>query len=115
MNSIMQIEIYQSCGGWAFDDASVGLEREPFVAGIPEIINSLLLCKFGKIPKRVNLTFSSQPVPGYQIMLTWVRTEGGGNWYQAPNGTQGWLCPALFKYFSAAPKKIYVELSRRGA
>jgi len=26
---------------------------------------------------------------------------------------EGWLCPALFKYFSEAPKHIYVQTKKR--
>jgi hypothetical protein len=36
----------------------------------------------------------------------------GGNWYAwSERGIEGWLCPALFKYFEAAPNEIYVKAS----
>jgi hypothetical protein len=32
----------------------------------------------------------------------------GGNWYFCEQlGFEGWLCPALFKYFDKAPPELY--------
>jgi hypothetical protein len=34
----------------------------------------------------------------------------GGNWYRADvPPSEGWLCPALFRYFETAPQEIYVR------
>ena len=41
-NSIMVILPYRYGGTWVFDDESVGLVREPFVAGVPEMIDVLV-------------------------------------------------------------------------
>ena len=41
-NAIMVISPYRYQGTWVFDDASAGLVREPFVAGIPEMIDHLV-------------------------------------------------------------------------
>lgn len=50
------------------------------------------------------------PFPGYRVKLEWKREEYGGNWYySAEFKMEGWLCPALFKYFEKAPKEIYVR------
>jgi hypothetical protein len=38
-NAMMTIFPYRDRGDWVFDDASVGLTREPFVFGMPEIID----------------------------------------------------------------------------
>ncbi len=36
--------------------------------------------------------------------------EMGGNWYWNESlGMEGWLCPALFKYFDTAPERIYAQ------
>ena len=38
----------------------------------------------------------------------WRREESGGNWYYCPQfDIEGWLCPALFKYFEKAPAALY--------
>lgn len=111
MNTIMTIAPYWHHGTWVFDDQSAGLSKEPFVAGIPEMINDLV----NEIPipdaqLGFRMTFSSAPFPGHQRKLTRVREEMGGNWYRE-DGTdrEGWLCPALFKYFDAAPEELYVK------
>ena len=56
------------------------------------------------------LGFWADPFPGYQRKLTRTREEMGGWWYKAnqPEG-EGWLCPALFRYFEEAPQEIYLR------
>jgi hypothetical protein len=71
-NVLMVIEPYWHQDIWVFDDASVGLDKEPFVQGIPEMINYLVK----DIPNARSgfmLLFSSQPFVGYQVELTRVR------------------------------------------
>lgn len=61
--------------------------------------------------KGFTAVFSKDPFPGYKICLDWVREESGGNVYVWKTvGKEGWLCPALFRYFSEAPKKMYIDL-----
>jgi len=108
-NELMIIMPYWHAGTWVFDDEATGLCMEPFVAGIPEMINDLV----GDIPNAQDgfrLTFSASPFPGYQIELIHVRGEYEGNWYKrADDSMEGWLCPALFKYFDRAPQKLYAK------
>ena len=49
--------------------------------------------------------------PRHQHRLDWKRTDpDGGNWYGWEEfKIEGWLCPALFKYFEQPPKHIYVQ------
>ena len=64
-NAIMVIVPYRYAGTWVFDDSRAGLAREPFVAGVPEMIDDLV----AGIPGATNgfrLTFSARPFPGYQ-------------------------------------------------
>src|SRR5437764_15491454 len=97
-NAIMVLHPYRHAGTWVFDDPRVGLVQEPFVSGIPEMIEQATQ----HIPdahKGFVLTFSAQPFPGYTVELDWVREEFGGNWYRwAGHDLEGWLCPALFHY-----------------
>ncbi|PYI43113.1 MAG: hypothetical protein DMC57_04935, partial [Verrucomicrobia bacterium] len=39
MNSLMVIVPYKYEGLWVFDDAAVGLSKEPFIAGIDTLID----------------------------------------------------------------------------
>ncbi len=110
-NQIMVIAPYwhEPAQTWVFDDPRVGLVQEPFVSGVPEMIDWLV----GDIPdarKGFRLLFSQGPFPGCQTQMTWVAEEMGGHWYRADaTGMQGWLCPALFRYFDEAPRVIYVK------
>jgi pimeloyl-ACP methyl ester carboxylesterase len=108
-NIVIVIKPYWYQGTWVFDDESVGLKREPFVAGIPEMIDNLVK-DITNARSGFRLLFSSAPFPGYQIELTRVKEEYGGYWYRMKDQlTEGWLCPALFRYFETAPETIYVK------
>ena len=108
-NVLMVIQPYWYIDTWVFDDESAGLEKEPFVQGVPEMIDELVK----DIPNARGgfmLLFSSQPFAGYQAELTRVREEYGGHWYKAKDeGVEGWLCPALFRYFDTAPESLYIK------
>jgi len=107
MNAILVIVPYKYEGMWVFDDLAVGLTREPFVAGIDTMIDRVV----ASIPdagKGFRLLFSAAPFPGYTIKLEWRREDYGGNWYYSPQlDMEGWLCPALFRYFTEAPPELY--------
>jgi len=110
-NVLMVIQPYWYAGTWVFDDPATGLAREPFVAGIPEMIDRLT----SHIPdarQGFRLLFSADDFPGYQAAFDWVRSESGGAWYRLRDvepAIEGWLCPALFKYFEQAPRTIFAK------
>ena len=109
MNAISVLFPYQYEGMWVFDDPDVGLRRDPFVSGIDEMITRLV-ASIPNAEKGFKLLFSSTPFPGYTVKLEWRREEYGGNWYFCPQlGIEGWLCPALFQYFPAAPRELYAR------
>jgi hypothetical protein len=108
-NSLYVLRPYKYEGSWVFDDESVGLKREPFVFGIDDMIQRLVAA-IPNAAEGFRLVFSPQAFPGYAARLEWRREEAGGNWYFSPNfGIEGWLCPALFKYFDAAPQEFYAK------
>lgn len=109
-NAIRVIAPYWSHGTWVFDDPSVGLAREPFVAGIPEMID-VLAADVPDARRGFRLTFSDQPFPGAQRRLDHVRPDLGGHYYRFadPPAMEGWLCPALFHYFDEAPASLYAR------
>lgn len=109
MNSIFVIAPYQWEGMWVFDDLRVGLHREPFVSGADLMIDQLV-AGLPNAKQGFRLLFSASPFPGWMVRLQWQREELGGNWYYSPQfGMEGWLCPALFKYFAEAPAQIFVK------
>lgn len=115
MNELIAIHPYKAEGMWVFDDPAVGLRREPFVSGADAIIDRMVQ----KIPNAelgFTLLFSSQPFPGFEVEFEWRRAEFSGNWYYcAALEMEGWLCPALFKYFDLAPQKIYAQFRPKTA
>ncbi|WP_036480150.1 DUF6717 family protein [Myxosarcina sp. GI1] len=110
-NSLMVIFPYRLHDTWVFDDSAVGLQQEPFVNGIPEIIDLLVENKnIANAEQGFKLIFSQTPFPGCDLELDWRSEEYGGNWYYCQQyDREGWLCPALFKYFDRAPQKIYCQ------
>ena len=107
-NAINVIKPYLWNGMWVFDDDRVGLSKEPFVAGISQMIWAILEKNQIKNGEQGWLClFSENPFPGAEV-LEWVRYEGSGDVYSW-NGMEGWLCPALRLYFPQAPAKLYVQ------
>lgn len=112
-NALLVIEPYRVGNGWAFDEPRLGLRGEPFVLGIPEMIDRLVV----QIPgsdKSVRLIFSQRRFPGAQLELDRRGEQDGGNWYHSGDyQSDGWLCPALFRFFPRAPQHIYVRAEQR--
>lgn len=99
---------------WIFDDPSVELVDEPFVKGFQTIIDQLV-AGISNARDGFCLLFSDTPFPGFQRTLNLQKEENGGAWYGLDGSDlEGWLCPALFKYFSEAPAKLYMSARREG-
>jgi hypothetical protein len=115
MNAINVIAPYKHHGTWVFDDPRVGLQQEPFVAGADTMIDKAVK----DIPDAASgfvLVFSGTPFPGHRLKLEWRRAESGGDWYYSSQLQQeGWLCPALLRYFDKPPREIYVQVKPRAA
>jgi hypothetical protein len=108
-NAILVIAPYWYQGTWVFDDDPAGLKREPFVAGVPEMID-VLVKNIPDAKGGFRLLFSANPFPGYQKKLTWLRGDMGGNFYKLDDPPmEGWICPAMFRYYASAPKALYVK------
>jgi hypothetical protein len=115
MNALFVIHPYKYEGMWVFDDARAGLVQEPFVAGADTIIDRMV-AGIQNAERGFSLVFSAGPFPGYQARFEWRRGEHGGNWYFSPDlNLEGWLCPALFKYFDTAPKEIYAQFKAKAS
>jgi hypothetical protein len=99
-----------------FDDKAKKLFREPFVCGIPRMVE-LLAADIQHPDKGFALYFSKQQFPGFRLRVDLVgEPEAGGNCYKLivdGTGMTGWLCPALFKYFDVAPATIYAKAEAR--
>lgn len=112
-NSISIIFPYKYEEMWVFDDEAAELVKEPFVSGMPQILD-IAVQDIPDSNKGFALLFSQNPFPGYQIKLDWKREEYGGNWYYwQEKNLEGWLCPALFKYFDETPLEIYCRCEKK--
>jgi len=121
-NSVMTLELYRYHGNWVFDDDNFGLVAEAFVSGMSEIIDKMIIEKFGEDlhEKGCVITISASGFPNSDAVIhrlkdengEWVE-EYGGNWYEYRQyDMQGWLCPALFHYFKSAPDCIYAKVDK---
>ena len=98
---------------WVFDDPRVGLVQEPFVAGA-DVMTDRVVADIPDAEHGFSLIFSSTPFPGHQYRLDRRRSEASGNrCYAEQLEMEGWLCPALFKYFQETPKALYVQTKSR--
>ncbi len=116
-NALNVIYPYKYEGMWVFDDKSTGLDKEPFVEGADTIIDNALVMK-GIVngDRGFRLIFSAGLFPNYDVKFEWLREGDGGNWYKAELfQMEGWLCPALLKYFDEAPKEIYTRFEEKSA
>jgi hypothetical protein len=110
VNSLFVIVPYKYEGMWVFDDPGVGLSREPFIAGIDTMIDKLV-AEIPDADQGFRAIFSAAPFPESTEKLEWRWEESGGHWYYNDRfKMEGWLCPALFKYFAAAPETIFVKV-----
>ena len=85
--------------------------QNAFVSGADAMIDRVV----ADIPNAhsgFTLIFAATPFPGHQYQLDWMGAdEDGGNWYRSVDlDMEGWLCPALFRYFDEAPKHLYAQV-----
>ena len=110
---IFVIEPYKSEGRWYFDDAKMRLSREPFVKNIGLMIEIMTV----DIPDAENgfkLFFSAKEFPDYSLKLKWTRSKNIGNYYYCKKmNLEGWLCPALLKYYKTPPPYIYLKAEKK--
>jgi len=108
-------------GTWVFDDDARGLVREPFVLGVPVMIDSML----GKLglagEQQVKFIFSRNEFPNHHVCLKKLEEEAEGAWYTVDHSNigemdlgKGWLCPATRLYFEDMPERIYVRIEKIG-
>jgi hypothetical protein len=62
------------------------------------------------------LLCAANPFPDSVAVFEWRREEFGGNWYYSPDlDMEGWLCPALLRYFAAPPKALHAKFQAKAA
>ncbi len=88
-----------------------GLVQEAFVGGADNIIDLLTGSHIPDADNGFVLLFSGAEFPGSQHHVEWKREERNGNIYYSPAlQVEGWLCPALLRYFERAPDKLFIQV-----
>ena len=108
-NAIQILELYRHAGTWVFDDEKNDLVAEPFVAGVPAIIDKALHKTGGGHEKNIRLLFSDTSFP-HAIKVEKIKEEMGGCWYRDADEDIGWLCAATLMYFENFPDSIYFKI-----
>jgi len=109
-NAIQAIMPYRMFGTWVFDDPDAGLVREPFVLGIPEMIDVMV----ADIPNakdgfRLNFSVTRPPTLEDTHHLKLMAEESGGGWYRDVETRMcGWLCPAMLLYFPFFITELFI-------
>ena len=118
-NAIYTMRVYRHESAWVFDHYGLGLIKEPFVAGADEIFDEIAhLRAVDPSRARIDILFSDGQFPGWQILAEHLGPSMGGDDYQIISSEfetldthEFWLCPALLKYFTTAPSKIYMKVT----
>jgi hypothetical protein len=106
-NLCFSINPYCIKGDWFFDDPKVGLFREGLTCGTPEVL--LKACNLKSINGSFTVLFSNFSLGEY--FLNFKKPLRDGNlyfWHEQKMSC--WFCPALLKYFSSPPQKIWFQL-----
>ena len=100
---------FRKAGLWVFNDPTIGLVEEPFVSSATAMIDDAL--KKAGVWRGAHhgfkLSFSDGEESGWE-RADFVREESSGAWYGWQD-KEGWLCPALMRYFPAPPKAIWFK------
>ena len=90
-NALLVLKPYRHAGSWVFDDMRLGLVKEPFIAGIPEMIDKMVE-DVPNADQGFRLIFSANPFPNSEAKLVWTKEQNGGNWYYCEQyDIEGWL------------------------
>ena len=113
-NSIMVVKPYKWEGMWVFDDEKTGLVREPFVAGVPEILEALLEQQgipVEEAEKGFRLIFSAIPFPGHQLSARRVGKREAATGMRNRSARLGVGCAPLCFGTSTRPRTTFMSVS----
>jgi hypothetical protein len=113
---VLALHPYLLLGHWVFDDARTGLKEEAFVGGMTEMISRVVSAVgIANSEKGFRLLFSDKPFVGHMVSIQKVpggSKEEGNNYRGNILGEEmtGWLCPALYLYFTEAPDELFMRV-----
>ena len=108
---VFTIKPYRQLNTWMFDDEMKNIHQEPFVLGIPEMLDNVLKSKSIKATQ-FSMQFSENEINKADLVLELDYEVSDGAWYKIKNNphVKGWLCPVIHKYFDEIPEKIFIEI-----
>ena len=109
-NSIFIIHPYLHGSSWVFDDKSVGLVKEPFVAGADTLLDIL---SEGEDSCEVLFSEIKFPTAEYTLEYKSGKIDQGTDYFCKELNHALWLCPALGCYFDDSPKTIYLQIKTK--
>ena len=78
------------------------------------MIAAALVASIPDADKGFRFDLLAKPFPDFQKKLTWLHGDSEGNTYKLDDPPlEGWICPALFKYYDKPPAELF--LARRAA
>jgi uncharacterized protein DUF6717 len=105
-NVIKSLEVYNQGPLWGFDDPSIPVTFELFVAGADS------LCEYMAGGKdKFTVIFSETAFPGHKLRVDYLDgdMEEGTYYFCKELSQQLWLCPCLSAYFHTTPETIYLD------
>lgn len=114
IRSEVTIHPYLTHGMWVFDDATVGLVKEPLVDGADDLCDRICE-RWHLIPSRgFSISASAIPFVDGDGELTFICQRNDGYTYIC-DGELVWLCGNLLKYFPIPPRTIYFKVAEAAA
>ena len=111
---LMIIAPYWHDDMWVFDDECSGMDKEPLVAGIPQIVDDLVR-NISDARGGFRLLFSAAVFPGYQMKLERMGEDDQGGGYAIDGRPdEGRVSAALAGYFETVPEAIFVAAEPAG-
>lgn len=77
-NCLYRVQPYRHGGTWVFDDPTRNLTAEPFVSGVPEILDAELERQGLPLDQPFGLIFSDRQFPGAQLATVEAHEFGIG-------------------------------------
>ena len=122
-NSLFTMRVYRHNYEWVFDNAAVGLDKEPFVAGADEVFDEIARDHYNTQDidedTKIDIVFADFEFPGFDHACEHLGKQHNGNTYtmvvssiELLRGHLLWLCPALLKYYNKPPRRIYMSVSK---
>jgi len=92
---------------WFFDDLKNGLIKEALTDGVPEVI--IRACQKSNPIQNIEVHFADFRFG--RFCLDFQKPLRNGNLYSwKEENLKCWFCPALLKYFTKPPKKIWFSV-----